>query len=167
MKKIEEGNNLMQWQEVCEHPSLQNLPFKIELNEWGQILMSPVKVYHSAFQGKITRLLPEHGIVLPECAIRTTKGTKVADIAWCSEERFKLIEHEAECSIAPELCIEVISSSNTKMEMEEKRQLYISAGAIEFWVSNEEGEVKFFDANGQLKASNLVPSFPSKVRITA
>ena len=98
----------MQWQEVCEHPSLQNLPFKIELNEWGQILMSPVKVYHSAFQGKITRLLPEHGIVLPECAIRTTKGTKVADIAWCSEERFKLIEHEAECSIAPELCIEVI-----------------------------------------------------------
>ena len=167
MKKIEEGNNLMQWQEVCEHPSLQNLPFKIELNEWGQILMSPVKVYHSAFRGKITRLLPENGIVLPECAITTTKGTKVADIAWCSEQRFKLIEHEAECSIAPELCIEVISSSNTKMEMEEKRQLYISAGAIEFWVCNEEGEVKFFDANGQLKASNLVPSFPSKVRITA
>jgi len=38
----------MQWQEVCEHPSLQNLPFKIELNERGQVLMSPVKVYHSA-----------------------------------------------------------------------------------------------------------------------
>ena len=47
----------MEWQEVCEHPSLQNLPFKIELNEKGQILMSPVKVYHSAFQGKIARLL--------------------------------------------------------------------------------------------------------------
>jgi Uma2 family endonuclease len=157
----------MQWQEVCEHPSLQNLPFKIELNEQGQILMSPVKVYHSAFQGKITRLLPENGVVLPECAITTTKGTKVADIAWCSEQRFQVIEHETECSIAPELCIEVISSSNTPMEMEEKKQLYISAGATEFWVCNEEGEVKFFDANGQLEVSNLVPSFPNKVRILA
>jgi Uma2 family endonuclease len=156
----------MQWQEVCEHPSLQNLPFKIELNEWGQIIMSPVKVYHSAFQGKITRLLPEYGVVLPECAIATSKGTKVADIAWCSEQRFQLIEHEAECSIAPEICVEVISSSNTKMEMEEKRQLYLSAGAIEFWVCNEEGEVKFFDAKGQLTTSNLVPSFPSRVSIT-
>jgi Uma2 family endonuclease len=155
----------MQWQEVCEHPSLQNLPFKIELNERGQILMSPVKVYHSAFQGKISRLLPDNGIVLPECAIKTTKGTKVADIAWCSEQRFKIIEREAECSVAPELCIAVISSSNTKIEMEEKRQLYISAGAIEFWVCNEEGEVMFFDANGQLKNSKLVPTFPNKVRI--
>jgi Uma2 family endonuclease len=157
----------MQWQEVCEHPSLQNLPFKIELNEWGQILMSPVKVYHSAFQGKISRLLPENGIVLPECAIKTTKGTKVADIAWCSAQRFKLIEFEAECSIAPELCIEVISSSNTKMEMDEKRQLYLTAGAIEFWICNEEGEIKFFDANGQLKNSNLVPAFPNIVKVTA
>lgn len=157
----------MQWQEVCEHPSLQNLPFKIELNERGQILMSPVKVYHSAFQGKISRLLPDNGVVLPECAIHTAKGTKVADIAWCSEQRFKIIEHETECSIAPELCIEVTSSSNTKIEMEEKRQLYISAGAIEFWVCNEYGDVNFFDANGQLKASSLVPSFPSKIKIIA
>jgi hypothetical protein len=28
----------MNWQEICEHPDLQNLPFKIELNANGQIL---------------------------------------------------------------------------------------------------------------------------------
>jgi Uma2 family endonuclease len=97
----------------------------------------------------------------------TTKGTKVADIAWCSEQRFKLIEHEAECSIAPELCIEIISSSYTKNEMEEKKQLYLSAGAIEFWACNEEGEVKFFDADGPLNNSNLVPTFPDIISIIA
>ncbi|MFW5854607.1 MAG: Uma2 family endonuclease, partial [Thermodesulfobacteriota bacterium] len=61
----------MDWQEVCEHPDLQNLPFKIEMNERGQIVMSPVKVYHSAFQGKIAALLYLHmegGSVLSECA---------------------------------------------------------------------------------------------------
>lgn len=155
----------MQWKEVCEHPSLQNLPFKIELNEKGQILMSPVKVYHSAFQGKIARLLPEKGVVLPECAIRTQKGTKVADIAWCSAERFKSIAPEAECSIAPEICIEVLSSSNTREEIEEKRELYILAGAEEFWVCNEKGEVVFFDDKGRIEKSGLVPDFPARVYI--
>jgi hypothetical protein len=51
--------------------------------------------------------------------------------------------------------------------MEEKRQLYISAGAIEFWVCNENGGMIFFDANGQLKKSNLVPMFPNKVKVIA
>lgn len=155
----------MQWQEVCEHPSLQNLPFKIELNEKGQILMSPVKVYHSAFQGRITQLLPVYGVVLAECAIKTAKGTKVADIAWCSEGRFKQIEQETECSIAPEVCIEVLSFSNTSGEIEEKRTLYLAAGAIEFWVCNENGDMAFFDASGPLKISILIPDFPHQVKI--
>lgn len=155
----------MLWQDVCEHPSLQNLPFKIELNEKGQILMSPVKVYHSAFQGRITQLLPAYGVVLAECAIKTAKGTKVADIAWCSEGRFKQIEHETECSIAPEVCIEVLSFSNTSGEIEEKRTLYLAAGAIEFWVCNENGDMAFFDGNGPLKTSNLIPEFPHQVKI--
>jgi hypothetical protein len=47
----------MNWQEVCEHPSLQDLPFKIELNERGEIVMAPVKVVHSAYQGKISFFL--------------------------------------------------------------------------------------------------------------
>ena len=42
----------MNWQEVCNHKSLQDLPFKIELNNQGQVLMSPVKVYHSLFKAK-------------------------------------------------------------------------------------------------------------------
>lgn len=37
----------MRWEEVCEHQQLQDLPFKIELNKWGQIIMSPVKIKHS------------------------------------------------------------------------------------------------------------------------
>ena len=106
----------MNWQEVCEHPSLKDLPFKIELNEYGQVVMSPVKVYHSAFQGEIEHLLRCHlpnGKTLPECAIATEQGTKVADVAWISPERFKEVRDETECSIAPEICIEVISASNS------------------------------------------------------
>ena len=33
----------MKWQEVLEDKSLQDLTYKIELNRWGQIVMSPAK----------------------------------------------------------------------------------------------------------------------------
>lgn len=52
-----EREHRMHWQEICDNPTLKDLPFKIESNKQGQILTTPVKVYHSLFQGKITGLL--------------------------------------------------------------------------------------------------------------
>ncbi|MDP2901721.1 MAG: Uma2 family endonuclease [Methylovulum sp.] len=156
----------MRWQDVCEHPSLKNLPFKIELDEYGKIIMSPVKVVHSARQGEIAfilRTLLKTGKTLPECAINTSKGTKVADVAWVSLDRFQIIKDEVECSIAPEICVEVISSSNTTKEMDEKKALYFEAGAKEFWICDENGVLSFFDKDGKLGKSALAQKFPAKI----
>ena len=158
----------MNWQEVCEHPSLKDLPFKIELDELGKVIMSPVKIYHSILQGEIEfmlRSLLKEGKTLPECAIKTSKGTKVADVAWVSSGLLAKIKGEIEASIAPEICVEIISTSNTKKEMAEKRQLYFEAGAKEVWMCNESGDVCFFNAEQQLTRSVLVPEFPEHVAI--
>lgn len=158
----------MNWQEVCEHPSLKDLPFKIELDELGKVIMSPVKIYHSILQGEIEfllRSLLKNGKTLPECAIKTRKGTKVADVAWVSLDVLSKIKDETEASIAPEICVEVISSSNTKKEMAEKRQLYFEAGAIEVWMCNENGDMSFFNAQQPLIRSVLVPEFPEKIEL--
>jgi Uma2 family endonuclease len=158
----------MNWQEVCEHPSLQDLPFKIELDEFGRIIMSPVKLYHSVLQGEIgflLRTLLKQGKTLPECAIKTSKGTKVADVAWVSSDLWAKIKNEADASIAPEICVEVISNSNSKKEMLEKRQLYFEAGAKEVWLCNENGEMSFFNTEQQLDRSILVPEFPEKLDV--
>ena len=158
----------MNWQEVCEHPSLKDLPFKIELDELGKIIMSPVKIYHSILQGEIEfllRSLLRGGKTLPECAIKTGKGTKVADIAWASLDLLSKIKDETEASIAPEICVEVISAGNTKKEMAEKRQLYFEAGAMEVWMCNENGDMSFFNAKQQLTRSALVPEFPEKIEL--
>lgn len=154
---------MMDWSAVCEHPGLRNLPFKIELNERGQVVMSPAKVYHSVLQGEIAALLkpllPE-GKVLTECAIHTTQGTKVADVAWISRAVFRRVKREAECSVAPEICIEILSTANTSREMEEKKALYFENGAREVWFCDENGEVRFFATGGELSASLLCPAFP-------
>lgn len=155
----------MNWQEVCANPNLRNLPFKIELNEYGQVVMSPVKVYHSAFQGVIGTLLHRllNGYILDECAIATPMGTKVADVAWVSPERFQMIREEDECSIAPEICIEVISSSNSKKEIREKIALYFNQGALECWTCNDRGNMNFYTPGGRLEKSALAPDFPVQI----
>ncbi len=158
----------MNWQEVCEHPSLQDLPFKIETNERGEIVMAPTKVYHAAYQGKISFLLGslrQNGNVLAECAISTVKGTKVADVAWASEVRFQQIKDETECSIAPEVCVEVLSISNRDDEIAEKRKLYFDQGAQEVWICKADGDIHFYTAAGRIAQSILFPGFPQHVTI--
>ena len=158
----------MNWQEVIAHPSLQDLPFKIELNERGQIIMTPVKVRHSAFHGKIGQLLCmflSGGMILPECAIATRKGTKVADVAWVSAELFQQIQFETEASIAPEICVEVISESNTAEEMKEKKEIYFESGAQEVWICTNNGTMSFFNPTAELKRSTLAPNFPNQITL--
>ena len=158
----------MNWQEACENPNLKNLPFKIELNEYGQVVMSPMKVLHSVLQGEIERLLihlVNNGKVFPECAIYTVKGTKVADVVWVSDERLQQIKYETECSIAPEICIEVLSDSNTEQEMMMKKQLYFQQQAQEFWLCDQQGNMRFFNTKSELLHSELVPQFPNSIDI--
>ena len=156
----------MNWLEVCEHPDLQDLPFKIELDETGKIIMSPTKVYHSIYQGEIAYLLrigSTDGKTLVECAITTRLGTKVADVAWFSAARWQQVQDEYESTIAPEICIEVMSRSNSTDEIEEKKKLYFERGAVEVWVCTLKGKLRFYTEASEMPASALVPDFPKAV----
>ena len=159
----------MNWQQVVNDPNLQNLPYKIELNKWGQIVMTPTRLLHGKYQIKIGVLLVESsqksGEVVTECAIQTTQGTKVADVAWFSEERWKLVKDDYEASIAPEICVEVRSPGNSSDEMKNKRKLYFASGAGEVWVCDTKGKIKFYDPTGEISNSILIPAFPKLVTL--
>ena len=154
----------MNWQQVCEDKSLADLPYKIELNRQGQIVMSPTRNRHGYYQAKIAYLLKKllpHGEALTECAIDTPEGTIVADDTWASAEWFKIIADEFSCSIAPEICVEVWSPSNTPEEIDQKRGLYLAKGALESWYCDERGRLTFFDRQTPLAKSALCPDFPA------
>lgn len=158
----------MNWQEVTEHPSLQNLPFKIELNEYGAIVMNPVKLSHSVYQGEILHLMHNmrnDGIVLVECAVWTPKGTKVADVAWMSNKLWKKLKGQTEAMIAPEVCVEVLSMSNSDVEMKEKRKLYFERGAKEVWICDEYGNISFYNLKRKITKSAMFTGFPNKIEI--
>ena len=158
----------MNWTEVVNNPSLQNLPFKIETNAWGQIVMSPATNKHSRFQSRIAALLGQllqGGEFITECAIVTSKGVRVADVAWASAGFLEAYTDEDAYSLAPEICVEVISPSNSAEEILEKRELYLARGAKEVWTCNLEGQMVFYAHGGQLERSGLVPDFPTQVRL--
>ncbi|MBL6986709.1 MAG: Uma2 family endonuclease [Methylobacter sp.] len=146
----------MQWAEVVDNPYFENLPFKIELNRYGKIEMTPASNKHGRLQLHIGALLErklKKGETLIECSIQTTEGVKVADVAWCSKAFIKQHGYETPYTHAPEICIEVVSPSNSKEEMTNKVQLYLQAGAEEVWIAWENGIVDYYNKTGKLELS--------------
>jgi len=156
----------MKWQEVIEHPSLKDLPFKIELDENGKIIMSPASNRHGRLQVKLSLLLAKYGSdgeLYLECSIDTRKGVKVADVAWSSPEFFAEYGEITPLPVAPEICVEIVSSSNSQREMTEKIDLYLAKGSREVWLCDDDGDLTIHRPKGITQQSNLIREFPSSI----
>jgi Uma2 family endonuclease len=158
----------MNWQEICSHPALADLPFKLETDRWGHIVMSPASNRHSRLQSLIARLLDRAmtgGEAFVECSVATLDGIKVADVAWASEDFLRRHGDADPYSEAPEIVVEVLSPSNTQAEMEEKKMLYFDRGAKEVWICSDNGAMIFNDAVQRLEHSVLAPTFPIRIQL--
>ena len=157
----------MTWAEICEDKLLAALPYRIESDRWGNIVMSPPpRSRHGEYQAKITVLLHAKlsgGRSLTECPIQTAEGVKAADVAWVSNERRLSRRNDPVYLIAPEICVEVMSPSNCEEEMQARKRLFFGQGAVEFWLCDLEGHVTFFDPAGSLPQSRLCPESPTRV----
>ena len=79
----------MNWQEVCDDPTLQNLLHKIELNRYGEVVMNVVRTEYSFYVEKILFLLKGfllNGYCPPEFAVETEDGVHSSGVVWISRE---------------------------------------------------------------------------------
>src|SRR5436189_115389 len=140
--------NLRRWSEVLGDRQLAKIEGRVETDRHGNIIiMAPPGPTHGSFQVEISRLLWNllpTGRVMTECPISTADGVKAADVAWASPERMKELGEEVCFPSAPEICVEVMSPSNTEVEIQEKRALYFDAGAREVWICAADGSMSFF-----------------------
>lgn len=60
---------------------------------------------------------------------------------------------------APEICVEIISPSNSKAAIEFKVELYLARGAQEVRVINQNKQVRYYSYGGEIKKSKLIPRF--------
>jgi Uma2 family endonuclease len=162
--------HLERWRQVCADPNLQRLPDRIETNRYGHIVMMPPPGFshttrQSAIFAHLLTSMPPGASV--EVAVLTKDGIKGIDVGWISESRVKRGLKADVLTIAPEICVEVVSPGNTRQEMENKRELYFEAGAEEVWFCDQKGSLHFFLKGGEekaAKASALCPSMPKRVK---
>lgn len=160
--------NLRVWENVLADPALAQLEQRIETDRHGHIIMTPPPgPAHGSRQFSIgfelrTRL---GGRVITECPLTTSDGVKAIDVGWFSDTRHARA-FDTRCFLeAPEICVEVISPSNTRAEMAEKMALYFDSGASEVWFCEQDGTMTFFTAADQpaVSVSNLCADFPSRI----
>lgn len=148
----------VKWHELMENPFFRDVPYKVELNKFGQILMSPASNRHGIIQNRIAREIEyekQSGVVIIECSILTGEGVRVADVAWASDEFYAEFGDKTPYPKAPEICVEVKSPANSKAEMEEKIRLYLEKGALEVWIVDENEKIDFYTHTGKIKKSKI------------
>jgi len=158
----------LRWAEVCRDPSLQDLPYKIELNSWGKIEMSPASYRHALLQGAVAVELGRQltsGKVLTECPVLTDIGVRVPDVAWASDEFNRRNGESTPCLSAPEICIEIRSPANSDAEIAAKTKAYLATGAREVWVVEDSGAIRYFDSKGEKPASGFGVSISPPPRL--
>lgn len=111
----------------------------------------------------LLRQLLSDGRSLAGCPVQTSEGVKAVDVAWVSQERRKSRPNDPAYLIAPEICVEVQSPSNTQEELTERKALFFEKGAQEFWLCNVSGQMTFSDPGGEIPQSKLCPGFPMAI----
>lgn len=152
---VEEQRQL--WQRLCSDDTLNGLAYKIETDTWGGIQMSATQTKRSRMVRKVARLIEEKlgGEALTELAVITQEGVKVPDVAWCSPSFLETHWSEEVLTRAPEICVEVVSPSNSETELRIKTDLYLSLGAIEVWLVAEDGMVEIHTQSGTREDSSF------------
>ena len=101
---------------------------------------------------------------MTECPLSTSDSVKAIDVAWLVPERRQEVRSVSCLVQAPEICVEVLSPSNTAEEISEKIALYFESGAQEVWICDH-GTLQFhFSAAPEIRqSSEMCPEFPTRI----
>ena len=138
-----------------------------ETNGQGQIIVNPpIGLLHAKRAEKISTAiktaLPDWHL-WQEVGLHTADGIKAPDLLGAAPGFEERTDERGFLLSAPNLCVEVMSPSNSWEEMRHKMLLYLAAGAKEVWVCDEAGEIHFFDGSGQRAESALAAEMPKKI----
>src|SRR5690349_19131715 len=115
------------WSDVLRDPALRDLPYKIELNSWGKVEMTPAGNRHGHLQSELAYELRRQlqGMVVTECSILTRIGVRVPDVAWASPDFMAAFGEITPYTRAPEICVEILSPSNVEADVAERTGAYL------------------------------------------
>ena len=71
------------WRNLCADPTLEDVAARIELTEWGEILVSPVGKTHGLTAMRLAEALRKSlgGHTMAKVGVSTSIGVRAADVA--------------------------------------------------------------------------------------
>ena len=149
---------VMRYRTLSEDSCFANVPGKVEIDAWGRIVMTPPSFYHGVIQGRLVRKLAAlGGEAVTEAPIATPSGLFLPDVGWASAVFMSSHGSEFAPTRAPEICVEVVSPSNSVKELSEKKEAYFAAGALEVWIVYPQSKRCEFYGKGGLLLGSAYP----------
>ena len=152
---LDRGALVKRWQQLGADPAS---PDYYELNEYGELILSPRPTNdHQGVAMAIALALnqqlgPESRL---DVSVMTDRGIRVPDVVWMKPERWAAMKGETPLSAVPDVCVEVLSSGNTRQEIRMKTGAYLRVGAREVIVVGLKGEVEYHGPEGVRPGSAL------------
>ena len=160
-----------------EFEQLPDNPFgHYELRHGVLFDVPPPKIKHFLLQQRLRELLQkaagESGSIYTEGPFRANpKGEfRYADLAYMSGDGWSRTDPQGYFPGSPEMVIEVLSPSNTRAEMVDRKQVCLENGCIEFWIvdmDRRQIEVATRDGGSITYASGqeIIPFFGGRVAV--
>ncbi|MBC8738549.1 Uma2 family endonuclease [Paraburkholderia sp. UCT31] len=129
-----------------------------ELNERGEIVVTPrPTLFHQAYGGYVaSQLFAQLGdLVVSEASVLTLAGILVPDVVWMPLERWEGLSREDPLAFAPDVCVEILSKSNTTLDIARKTKAYLDGGAKEVILVGMDGQISYWGHDGESKSSRL------------
>ena len=146
-----------------------------ELVEGELVSMSSPTPWHTILRDDLIVLLKlflrQHpvGIVLSEVDCRTLEGTvRRPDVSFITAGRLRQIDlHKTPLPGAPDIAIEILSPSESAIDVHRKKAEYLKSGSQEVWVLDVSNQEVYIHApnsvrllrGGDLLQSDLLPGF--------
>lgn len=133
-------------------------PDHFELDQFGELILSPKPTTgHQRVASAIAWALRNQlgGEAVTDVSVLTDRGIRVPDVVWMPAERWAACRAQSPLEVVPDVCVEVLSPSNTRQEIEMKIGAYLRGGAREAIVVGLKGEIEFFGSQGKGETSAL------------
>lgn len=146
---------IRRWQALAADPES---PDYFELDQFGELILSPKPTTgHQRVASQIAWTLRTQlgGEGVTEVSVVTDRGVRVPDVVWMPGDRWAACKGQSPLEVVPDVCVEVLSPSNTRQEIEMKVGAYLRGGAREVFVVGLKGEIEIFGPRGKLDASAL------------
>lgn len=115
----------------------------------GELLVSPSpKARHQEILGRLHVLLANHVLrkgrgrlfLAPFDVVFNDEDVVQPDLLYVSPSRAGIVREEGVFG-GPDLCVEILSPSNSELDREAKRTLYARHGVIEYWIVDPDADV--------------------------